>query len=108
VRRGPGQEVPRDVHVENDENEDGDEEEDGDDEDEVELGPKVVHLRQADGRLGVVGVGDHGQDGCGKAKGKQPRDEAGQTSLALGPHDAGLFGEKIKEVRDTNTGSIIP
>ena len=99
-----GNEVVRDVPVEEDEDEQRDEEEDGDDEDEVELGPRVVHGGQADrGRLRRVL--DHGEDGRGEAEGEQPRDQAGQARLRLGPHHAGLFGVKQRLRRWVSKGN---
>ena len=43
--------MPGDVSVEQDQDDQGDEEEDRDHEDEVELGPKILDLGLADGRV---------------------------------------------------------
>jgi len=70
------------------------EEEDDDDEDEVELGPGVVHGRQAHRRLLVWREVCHDQNGRGQDEGHKPRDEACEAGLALGPHHASLRARK--------------
>lgn len=87
------------VTVQQNQDQEGNEKEDGDDEDEVKLGPRIVDLGQADGRGLVRRVLDHGQDGCCESKGKEPGNDAGQTGLALGPHQPGLEGGQGRQVR---------
>ena len=83
-----------DVDVEDDEDEERDEEEDGDDDDEVELGPPVVHRGEAGRRLRVEGVLRDEEYGRGEQERAEPRHDARQERLRLGPHNAGL-GQKI-------------
>ena len=84
-----------DVDVEDDEDEERDEEEDGDDDDEVELGPPVVHRGEA-GRHGRAGCERRdGDDGRSQPEREQPRDEARQARLRLGPHDARLRTKRL-------------
>ena len=71
--------MPGDVSVEQDQDDQGDEEEDRDHEDEVELGPKILDLGLADGRVRIEGVLDHGHHrGC-QAEREDPGDDAGQA-----------------------------
>ena len=79
-----------DVDVEDDEDEERDEEEDGNDDDEVELGPPVVHRGEAGRHLRVGRERRDGDDGRRQPEGEQPRDQARQARLRLGPHDARL------------------
>ena len=68
-------------------------EEEDDDREEVALGPRRVHVGVAHRGLGVIMVLGDGEHGRGQEDREEPRDEAHQARLVLGPDETCSEGQ---------------
>ena len=82
-----GREVAGNDGVQRHEHEQRQPEEEDDDGEEVALGPRRVHVGAAHRSLGVVMVVGDGEHGRGQEDREEPRDEAHQPRLVLGPYE---------------------